>query len=191
MAMVGEPPRICAPGGGGKPLAAFLWCLDGLMTEPRPADPLHALRVLYVSPLKALVHDVDRNLRAPLQGISLAAGARGERSADIQVGIRTGDTPARERARFANHPPDILVTTPESFYLLLTSGSREALRSVEWLIVDEIHALAGTKRGAHLELSLERLVAEVLRGQPTSRLSATPRPRSGVGGLLRRRAGTG
>jgi len=187
----GEHTLICAPTGSGKTLAAFLWCLDRLMTEPRPADPLHALRVLYVSPLKALVHDVDRNLRAPLQGISLAAGARGERSADIQVGIRTGDTPARERARFANHPPDILVTTPESLYLLLTSGSREALRSVEWLIVDEIHALAGTKRGAHLALSLERLEAQAERSPQRIGLSATQRPLSVVAAFLGGRSGPG
>ena len=150
---------ICAPTGSGKTLAAFLWCLDRLMAEPVPEDPLRRLRVLYVSPLKALVHDVNRNLRSPLTGIALAARARGETDAarEVRVAMRTGDTPADERREFGKRPPDILVTTPESLYLLLTSAAREALRGVEWVIVDEIHALAATKRGAHLALSLERL----------------------------------
>ncbi|MFI5255225.1 MAG: DEAD/DEAH box helicase, partial [Candidatus Limnocylindrales bacterium] len=187
----GEHTLICAPTGSGKTLAAFLYCLDRLLAEAAPVDPLRALRVLYVSPLKALAHDVDRNLRAPLQGIALAARARGERTRELSVGIRTGDTPAAERRRFVKHPPDILVTTPESLYLLLTSGSREALRGVEWLIVDEIHALAGTKRGAHLALSLERL--EALTARPPQRigLSATQRPLSAVAGFLGGRDGPG
>jgi hypothetical protein len=127
------------------------------MGRPPPADALRRLRVLYVSPLKALVHDVDRNLKSPLTGVSLAGQARGERLHEVRVSMRTGDTPADERRAFGKHPPDILVTTPESLYLLLTSSAREALRGVEWVIVDEIHAMAGTKRGAHLALSMERL----------------------------------
>ncbi|MET1232843.1 MAG: DEAD/DEAH box helicase [Candidatus Limnocylindrales bacterium] len=180
----GEHTLICAPTGSGKTLAAFLWCLDRLLRDDAPRPAAEALRVLYVSPLKALAHDVDRNLRAPLQGIALAAQARGEATRSVRVGIRTGDTPAAERARMAKAPPDILVTTPESLYLLLTSAARETLRSVEWLIVDEIHALAGTKRGAHLALSLERLAALTGREPQRIGLSATQRPLSAVAAFL-------
>jgi ATP-dependent Lhr-like helicase len=187
----GEHALICAPTGSGKTLAAFLYCLDRLLAEPPAKDPLRALRVLYISPLKALAHDVDRNLRAPLQGIALAAANRGERTREIRVGIRTGDTPAAERQRFTKHPPDILVTTPESLYLMLTSAAREALRGVEWLIVDEIHALAGTKRGAHLALSLERLEAIADRAPQRIGLSATQRPLSAVAAFLGGRSGPG
>ncbi len=175
---------ICAPTGSGKTLAAFLWCIDRLMHEPAPADPQRRLRLLYVSPLKALVHDVNRNLRSPLAGITLAAQRGGGNARELRVGMRTGDTPADERRAFGKRPPDILVTTPESLYLLLTSAAREALRGVEWVIVDEIHALAATKRGAHLALSLERLAA--LTDKPPQRigLSATQRPLSVVAGYL-------
>ena len=124
----GEHTLICAPTGSGKTLAAFLWCLDRLLGDQVPAEPLDRLRVLYVSPLKALVHDVDRNLRSPMAGIALAAAGQGVRATDIRVGMRTGDTPADERRAFGKHPPDILVTTPESLYLLLTSAARVALR---------------------------------------------------------------
>ncbi|MEP7159059.1 MAG: DEAD/DEAH box helicase, partial [Chloroflexota bacterium] len=192
----GEHTLICAPTGSGKTLAAFLWCLDRLMSEPAPAEPLRRLRVLYISPLKALVHDVNRNLKTPLAGIALAARNRGEgggregaarngaTAREVQVATRTGDTPADERRVFGKRPPDILVTTPESLYLLLTSQAREALRGVEWVIVDEIHALAGTKRGAHLALSLERL--EELCDRPPQRigLSATQRPLGVVASYL-------
>ncbi len=180
----GHHTLICAPTGSGKTLAAFLWCLDRLGAEPPPADPLSALRVLYVSPLKALVHDVERNLRAPLHGLTLAAQGLGLPEPPIRVGMRTGDTPAEERRAFGKHPPDILVTTPESLFLILTSQAREALRSVEWVIVDEIHALAGTKRGAHLALSLERL--DALARTPPQRigLSATQRPLEAVAAYL-------
>ncbi len=175
---------VCAPTGSGKTLAAFLWCLDRLATEPVPDEPLARLRVLYVSPLKALVHDVERNLRAPLAGLRLAAAARGVEPPDIRVAMRTGDTPTEERRAFGRRPPDVLVTTPESLYLLLTSAAREALRSVRWVIVDEIHALAATKRGAHLALSLERL--ESLAASPPQRigLSATQRPLETVAAYL-------
>ncbi len=182
---------ICAPTGSGKTLAAFLWCLDRLMSEPAPEDPLRRLRLLYVSPLKALVHDVNRNLRSPLAGIALAARKRGDVLRDIRVGMRTGDTPANERRAFGRQPPDILVTTPESLYLLLTSAAREALRGVEWVIVDEIHALAGTKRGAHLALSLERLEALCERPPQRIGLSATQRPLSVVGAYLAGRGDDG
>ena len=180
----GQHTLICAPTGSGKTLAAFLWCLDRLLAEDRPSDPMRALRVLYVSPLKALVHDVDRNLRAPLAGIALAAERLGQPVRLVRVGMRTGDTPADERRAFVKRPPDILVTTPESLYLILTSQARAALGGVRWVIVDEIHALAGTKRGAHLALSLERLEANV--AQPLQRigLSATQRPLSSVAAYL-------
>ncbi len=180
----GDHTLICAPTGSGKTLAAFLWCLDRLYAEDRPGDPVRALRVLYVSPLKALVHDVDRNLRAPLAGIALAAERLGKPVPPVRVGMRTGDTPADERRAFGKRPPDILVTTPESLYLILTSQARAALAGVRWVIVDEIHALAGTKRGAHLALSLERL--EVLTERPPQRigLSATQRPLSAVAAYL-------
>ncbi len=180
----GEHTLICAPTGSGKTLAAFLWCIDRLISEPLPEDPQRRLRVLYVSPLKALVHDVDRNLRSPLAGINMYARKLGLPAREVTVGMRTGDTPADERRAFGKHPPDILVTTPESLYLLLTSQAREALRGIEWVIVDEIHALAGTKRGAHLALSLERL--ETLTARPPQRigLSATQRPLSVVAGYL-------
>ena len=180
----GQHTLICAPTGSGKTLAAFLWCLDRLLAEDRPDDPMRALRVLYISPLKALVHDVDRNLRAPLAGIALAAERLGQPARPVRVGMRTGDTPADERRAFGKRPPDILVTTPESLYLILTSQARAALGGVRWVIVDEIHALAGTKRGAHLALSLERLEANV--AQPLQRigLSATQRPLSSVAAYL-------
>jgi ATP-dependent helicase Lhr and Lhr-like helicase len=157
----GEHVLISAPTGSGKTLAAFLWGLDRLAREP--AD--HT-RLVYVSPLKALAYDVDRNLRAPLKGIG----------ADLSVAIRTGDTPQRERAAMRRTPPDILITTPESLYLILTSQAREMLRGVESVIVDEIHAVASTKRGAHLALTLERL-SELSDHEPQRiGLSATQNP---------------
>ncbi len=153
---------IHAPTGSGKTLAAFLWCLDRLATHPSPAptrDRLGTVRVLYVSPLKALTYDIERNLRAPLTGIALASTRLGIEPPSITVASRTGDTPADDRRQIARHPPDILITTPESLYLMLTSAAREVLRGVEYVIVDEVHAIAGSKRGAHLALSLERLEA--------------------------------
>ena len=150
---------VVAPTGSGKTLAAFLWSLDRLAAAPVPEDRKRRCRVLYVSPLKALAVDVERNLRAPLAGIGQAAARLGLPAPDITVGMRSGDTPADERRRFATRPPDILITTPESLFLLLTSAARESLRGVDTVIVDEVHAVAGTKRGAHLALSLERLDA--------------------------------
>jgi ATP-dependent Lhr-like helicase len=172
---------LLAPTGSGKTLAAFLVAIDRLMFEAPPASPQRC-RVLYISPLKALAVDVERNLRAPLVGILRAAeenqreGAAAFPLHEPTVAIRTGDTPGRERAAFVRRPADFLVTTPESLYLLLTSAARETLRSVRQVIVDEIHALVGTKRGAHLAVSLERV--EELTGAPLQRigLSATVRP---------------
>jgi ATP-dependent Lhr-like helicase len=174
----GRHTLIHAPTGSGKTLAAFLWTLDRLAREPRPRTTAvpGSVRVLYVSPLKALIYDVERNLRAPLAGIRLEAERLGEPAPRIEVGVRTGDTPAEERRQLARNPPDILITTPESLYLILTSQAAEILRGVEHVIVDEVHALAGTKRGAHLALSLERL--EKLTARPPQRigLSGTQRP---------------
>ncbi|MBB5828009.1 ATP-dependent Lhr-like helicase [Micromonospora carbonacea subsp. aurantiaca] len=167
---------VVAPTGSGKTLAAFLWSLDRLAASPPPAEPRQRCRVLYVSPLKALAVDVERNLRGPLAGIRQAATRLGVAPPEITVGMRTGDTPADERRAFARTPPDILITTPESLFLLLTSAARDSLRGVETVIVDEVHAVAGTKRGAHLALSLERL--DELLPTPAQRigLSATVRP---------------
>jgi ATP-dependent helicase Lhr and Lhr-like helicase len=185
----GEHVLISAPTGSGKTLAAFLWGLDRLAAVGRgreersgqgaqPAGLVRRTRLVYVSPLKALSYDIERNLRAPLRGIG----------ADIRVAIRTGDTPQRERAAMLREPPDILITTPESLYLMLTSRAREMLRGAEWVIVDEIHAVASTKRGAHLALTLERLDALVREsgGDEPQRigLSATQRPLEEVARFL-------
>ena len=186
----GHHTLIHAPTGSGKTLAAFLWCLDRLAIDPSPPPTRGTpglVRVLYVSPLKALTYDVERNLRAPLTGIGYAAQRLGDEPPRITVASRTGDTPADDRRELVRHPPDILITTPESLYLLLTSQAREMLRGVEHVIVDEVHAIAGTKRGAHLALSLERL--ERLRGDdapPMQRigLSATQRPLEAIGRFL-------
>jgi ATP-dependent helicase Lhr and Lhr-like helicase len=180
----GEHTLISAPTGSGKTLAAFLWALDRLAREPaeprglRPLTPsgLSPTRLVYVSPLKALAYDIDRNLRAPLRGIG----------ADLTVGVRTGDTPQRDRAAMRRHPPDILITTPESLYLMLSSGAREILTGVEAVIVDEIHAVAATKRGSHLALTLERLSALQADGREPQRigLSATQNPLEEVGRFM-------
>lgn len=176
----GEHALVVAPTGSGKTLAAFLWALDRLTATPPPADDAARCRVLYVSPLKALAADVERNLRSPLVGIRQAAGRLGLPVPDVAVGVRTGDTPANERRAFGRTPPDVLITTPESLYLVLTSAARAGLAGVETVILDEIHAVAGTKRGAHLALSLERLDALLeASGRPPAQrvgLSATVRP---------------
>ncbi|SDX76844.1 ATP dependent helicase, Lhr family [Modestobacter sp. DSM 44400] len=166
---------VVAPTGSGKTLAAFLWSIDRLAASP-PADEKTRCRVLYVSPLKALAVDVERNLRAPLAGIGQAAARLGLPRPEIAVGVRSGDTPADERRAFARRPPDILISTPESLFLLLTSQAREALRGVETVILDEVHAVCGSKRGAHLAVSLDRL--DELLERPAQRigLSATVRP---------------
>ncbi len=179
----GESTLILAPTGSGKTLAAFLWCIDRLMFAPVP-ERSRRCRAIYVSPLKALAVDVERNLRAPLQGIAHVAGEQDVPFHFPDVWIRTGDTPAAERARFARNPADILITTPESLYLLLTSRAREVLRSVETVIIDEIHALVPTKRGSHLALSLERLEALCERSPQRIGLSATQRPLDEVARFL-------
>jgi ATP-dependent Lhr-like helicase len=174
---------MAAPTGSGKTLAAFLWCIDRLTTEAPPPEA-ERCRVLYVSPMKALAHDVDRNLRSPLIGISHHVQSLGLVPPDITVAIRTGDTPTDARRSMERHPPDILITTPESLYLLLTSNARRILASVRWLIVDEIHSVAATKRGSHLALSLERLCA-LTRVEPQRiGLSATQRPLEEVARFL-------
>src|SRR3954452_19970042 len=166
----GEHTLISAPTGSGKTLAAFLWALDRLVAEPT-AD---RTRLVYVSPLKALSYDVEKNLRAPLRGIG----------ADVKVGIRTGDTPQKERQAMLRHPPDILITTPESLYLMLTSQAQKIFDGTEQVIVDEIHAVAQTKRGAHLALTLERLAAAAGRDVPRVGLNATQTPLEEVGRFL-------
>jgi ATP-dependent Lhr-like helicase len=180
----GDSTLILAPTGTGKTLTAFLWCLNRLMFAPEPPERNRRCRVLYISPIKALAVDIDRNLRAPLAGIAAAAQKVGARFHDPAISVRTGDTPAAERARFVRQPSDILITTPESLYLLLTSNARDSLASVETVVIDEIHALVPTKRGSHLALSLERL--EHLCGRRLQRigLSATQRPLEEVARFL-------
>ena len=183
-AAAGEHALVIAPTGSGKTLSAFLWALDQLASTPPLPDPKLRCRVLYISPLKALAVDVERNLRAPLAGIRQASHRLGLAEPSITVGMRTGDTPADERRAFNRTPPDVLVTTPESLFLILTSAARESLRGVQTVILDEVHAVAGTKRGGHLALSLERL--DALLEKPAQRigLSATVRPVEEVSSFL-------
>ena len=174
---------IAAPTGSGKTLAAFLWAIDRVMSEPEPPRA-ERTRVLYLSPLRALAVDIDKNLRAPLAGIGLAAERLGTDVHTPTVGVRTGDTSAAERRRLITRPPDIAITTPESLYLMLTSQARETLRWVRWVIVDEIHSVAATKRGTHLALSLERLCELTVEPPQRIGLSATQRPLSEVARFL-------
>ena len=177
----GENTLVIAPTGSGKTLAAFLWAIDGLAREPREKP---ATRVLYVSPLKALAVDVERNLRTPLTGISRIAERNGEAPPTISVGVRSGDTTPSKRRELISKPPDILITTPESLFLMLTSAARDSLADVQTVIVDEVHAVAGTKRGAHLAVSLERLDAMLATPAQRIGLSATVRPPEEVARFL-------
>ncbi|HCW7014989.1 TPA: ATP-dependent helicase [Citrobacter farmeri] len=182
---------VIAPTGSGKTLAAFLYALDRLFREgeekyttPPSGKEKNVTRILYISPIKALGTDVQRNLQIPLQGISEERRKCASAEIAIRVGIRTGDTPPQERAKLSRNPPDILITTPESLYLMLTSRARESLRGVETVIVDEVHAVAGTKRGAHLALSLERLDALLTTSAQRIGLSATVRSVTEVAAFL-------
>ncbi len=183
----GDNTLVIAPTGSGKTLAAFLWAVDRLAAEPKSGN---GTKVLYVSPLKALAVDVERNLRAPLTGITRTAQRLGLPDPEISVGVRSGDTPAARRRELITRPPDILITTPESLFLMLTSAARETLAGVQTVIVDEVHAVVGTKRGSHLALSLERL--DMLLERPAQRigLSATVRPAEEVARFLSGRAPT-
>ena len=184
----GEDTLVVAPTGSGKTLAAFLTAIDRLAGTPAPAAGTARTSVLYISPLKALGVDVERNLTSPLVGTARTAERLGERRRPLSVGVRTGDTPPAERRRLATSPPDILITTPESLFLMLTSRVRETLRGVETVILDEVHAVAGSKRGVHLALSLARL--DALTAAPAQRigLSATVEPVDEVAAFL---TGTG
>ncbi|MGX4761815.1 Lhr family ATP-dependent helicase [Corynebacterium minutissimum] len=190
----GDNALVVAPTGSGKTLAAFLWALNSLVeregqtalplsNEPAREGAHDGVRVLYISPLKALGVDVENNLRAPLNGIARTAERLGLDVPDITVGVRSGDTPQAERARQVRKPPDILITTPESAYLMLTSKAAGILKTVDTVIIDEIHALAGTKRGVHLALTLERLGLIAGEFQRIG-LSATVRPLSAVSNFL-------
>ena len=188
----GSHALVVAPTGSGKTLAAFLWAIDRLASTPPPgrrndpveANPLHRTRVLYISPLKALGVDVERNLRAPLVGVIQTAKRLGLAAPEVTVGVRSGDTTPGDRRVLARTPPDILITTPESLYLMLTSAAKETLMGVETVIVDEVHAVASTKRGAHLAVSLERLDAMLAKPAQRIGLSATVRPREEVARFL-------
>ena len=177
----GDHTLVIAPTGSGKTLAAFLWAIDRLAQAPERSP---GTRVLYVSPLKALAIDVERNLRTPLTGITRIAERDGLPVPQITVGVRSGDTPPAARRQLIANPPDILITTPESLFLMLTSAARETLTDVQTVIVDEVHAVAGTKRGAHLALSLERLDALLDRPAQRIGLSATVRPPEEVARFL-------
>ena len=182
----GRNTLLLAPTGSGKTLAAFLWAIDRMAAEPPPEHEART-RVLYISPLRALAVDVEKNLRAPLTGIQAEAERLGTPLPHVPtVGVRTGDTDARERRRLLRTPPDILITTPESLYLMLTSQARETLRSVTTVIIDEIHVMAATKRGSHLMLSLERLAIETQRRCCSS--SRSTRGKSTPAGSRKKRA---
>ncbi|MDQ0728398.1 Lhr-like helicase [Microbacterium sp. W4I20] len=183
----GKHALVVAPTGSGKTLSAFLWAIDSVFREriasadEKPKKDAARTRILYISPLKALGVDVERNLRSPLIGIGQSARRLGLPAPSVTVGVRSGDTTSSDRRKLVSDPPDILITTPESLYLMLTSRAGETLRDVHTVIIDEVHAVAATKRGAHLALSLERLDAlRASHGNETAAqrigLSATVRP---------------
>src|SRR5919201_858969 len=181
----GADTLIAAPTGSGKTLAAFLWSIDHLVAQGAAGSLADRIHVVYISPLKALGNDIQRNLQQPLTEILQLAAADGLHLPEIRVAVRSGDTPARERQSMVRRPPHILITTPESLYILLTAErSRRALASAETVIVDEIHAIAGDKRGAHLALSLQRLDALVGKRLQRIGLSATQKPIEEIGRLL-------
>lgn len=180
----GKHALVVAPTGSGKTLSAFLYAIDKLLTAGPPAERTRRTRVLYVSPLKALAVDVERNLRAPLTGIRHTADRLQAPLPEVTVGLRSGDTSPADRRRLSTRPPDILITTPESLFLILTSQARETLRGIETVIIDEVHAVAGTKRGAHLAITLERLDALLDRPAQRIGLSATVRPLEEVARFL-------
>jgi ATP-dependent helicase Lhr and Lhr-like helicase len=180
----GRHALVVAPTGSGKTLSAFLHAIDRLLSAERPDDKTRRTRVLYISPLKALGVDVERNLRAPLTGIRNTAERLETAVPEVTVGLRSGDTSPADRRRLGTTPPDILITTPESLFLMLTSQARETLRGVDTVIIDEVHAVAGTKRGAHLAISLERLDALLDRPAQRIGLSATVRPLDEVARFL-------
>lgn len=179
----GHNTLVIAPTGSGKTLAAFLWAIDALAGAPR-SEREPGTRVLYISPLKALAVDVERNLRTPLAGMARVAAQKGLPAPEITVGLRSGDTPPAQRRQLISKPPDVLITTPESLFLMLTSAARATLAGVQTVIVDEVHAIAGTKRGAHLALSLERLDAMLPKPAQRIGLSATVRPPEEVARFL-------
>ena len=185
--MAGESTLISAPTGSGKTLAAFLCAIDRMVFDGSAAG----VRILYISPVKALARDVERNLQEPLRGVCTLARDRGEPFRVPRVAVRSGDTSQAARQKMRRDPPEILITTPESLFLILTSGAREILQTVDTVIVDEIHAIVGTKRGAHLALSVERVMR--LAGRPIQRigLSATSRPLDLVARFRAIRRGSG
>ena len=185
----GHNTLVIAPTGSGKTLAAFLWAIDTLAGAPR-SEREPGTRVLYVSPLKALAVDVERNLRTPMAGMARVAAQRGLPTPEITVGLRSGDTPPAQRRQLISNPPDVLITTPESLFLMLTSAARQTLSGVQTVIVDEVHAIAGTKRGAHLALSLERLDSMLPKPAQRIGLSATVRPAEEVARFLSGTAAT-
>lgn len=163
---------LCAPTGSGKTFAAFLKCLDWIYTQKKPGTKNTGIRIVYISPLKALNNDIYRNLELPIKGIRQRAEFLGQTLPDIEVAVRTGDTPQKDRTRMLKYPPDILITTPESLYIMLTSESyRKLFSTAEYLIVDEIHSICANKRGVHLAVTIERL--ERIAGKPLQRIGLT------------------